>query len=340
MYNLAKSLITGYLILSVLSGHCEEEKKTKDKFGKPIIKVFANYHTIVSGESNKSAFEIKRAYLGHSYKIDSHFSTIVKLDIGSPNDASQYALDKRYAYFKNAALIYKYKNLKLQAGLIDVYQFKFQEKFWGHRYIEKSFMDKYKFGSSADIGFTAKYKSLNWLSSDLTVVNGEGYKHLQEDNTYKIGLGITFSNILTDGIFFRIYGDLENKKRAQYTNALFLGYKLKDKFNIGIEYNIKQNCKYKDHYSMYGTSIYSSFSLFKKWEIFARYDYLESNEKENDGVIHAWNIDNDGTYLVGGVQYKPVKGVRMALNYQGWMTNYKELSDKSFIYLNLEYKLP
>ena len=58
---------------------------------------------------------------------------------------------ERVAYIKNAMLSWKTGNFTLDFGLIGLEQFNVQEKFWGYRYIMKSFQDEYKFGSSADM---------------------------------------------------------------------------------------------------------------------------------------------------------------------------------------------
>ena len=82
-------------------------------------------------------------------------------------------------------------NFTLDFGLIGLEQFNVQEKFWRYRYIMKSFQDEYKFGSSADMGILGKYKFTKWLSADITISNGEGYKKLNGDNKYRYAVGAT-----------------------------------------------------------------------------------------------------------------------------------------------------
>lgn len=43
----------------------------------------------------------------------------------------------------------------------------------------KSFQDEYKYGSSADLGFSVKYNFHSMLATDFIIVNGEGYKKVQ-----------------------------------------------------------------------------------------------------------------------------------------------------------------
>ena len=59
----------------------------------------------------------------------------------------------------------KQGNIKTWFGLFDMLQFKVQEKFWGYRYLYKSYMDEYRFGSSADLGTGIQYtpfKDFQW----------------------------------------------------------------------------------------------------------------------------------------------------------------------------------
>lgn len=303
--------------------------------GKPIIKVFSNFHASLSKTVDKSAIEIKRAYLGYEYQLSPEFSVIAKLDIGSPDDKSAYSLIKRYAYFKNAALLYNKGKLSASFGLIDLKQFKLQEKFWEHRYIYKSFMDEHRFGSSADIGGSVAYQFNDYFSADFTIMNGEGYVQLQADNTYKAGFGITFEP--QENITARLYYDETAKNIRQSTLASFLGWRFKDLFSIGAEYNIKYNESYLDDHNQAGISTYFTFYLQDKFQIFGRYDRLTSNKP--DGVDRPWNLVYDGTAIIGGVQYKPINQVKIALNYQDWYPLAQNGVKEAYIYLNFEYKI-
>ena len=66
--------------------------------------------------------------------------------------------------------------------MIGTKNFKFMEKTWGRRYIDKSAQDKYKWASSADAGVSLDYKLSNKISLDAQVLNGEGYKKTQSAN--------------------------------------------------------------------------------------------------------------------------------------------------------------
>lgn len=153
----------------------EGDEKIKPWYEKGSIngKIFANFHTSGSEFGKSNAFEVKRAYLGYSIDLDKNWSSAIKLDIGNPTDfksETDLVIGRRFAFFKNVYLQYNYDKLKIQFGIADAFQFKTQEKFWGYRYIESSFQDKNKFGSSADIGFFASYKITDWLQAHYSLI--------------------------------------------------------------------------------------------------------------------------------------------------------------------------
>ncbi|MEA2106277.1 MAG: porin [Bacteroidota bacterium] len=295
--------------------------------------VFSNFHYQLNA-ANESAFEVQRAYMGYTYHLSSNYSVNIKLDIGSPEHISSYDILKRYAYFKNAELIYNNHKLTIHAGLIDLYQFKVQEKFWGHRYIYKSFQDQHKFGSSADIGASVSYVFNKFIKADFSVMNGEGYNQLQTDNTYKSALGISVTPI--NKLTIRLYADYIEEDEIQATWSSFIGYQFRDKAKIGVEYNYQSNSGFRKNRNQNGFSGYASVNISKKFELFGRYDKLWSNTLSGDP--YNWNITRDGSAIIAGIQYTPIKNINIAANYQDWYPYAKNLENESYFYLNLEFK--
>mgnify|MGYP006283834435 CR=1 FL=1 len=319
------------LILSLHSSIYAQSEK-----GKIYMKLFSNFHTSYSnGKNTESAFEVQRAYLGYRYQMDEHFSANIKLDIGSPEQQSSYDLLKRYAYFKNAALKYERDALSIEFGLIDMYQFNVQEKYWGYRYIYKSFQDEHKFGSSADLGASISYTFNKLFHLDFAVMNGEGYNQLQTDKTFKTGMGLTITP--WDNFKGRLYADFAKTSITQSTIAGFVGYQIKKWAKLGAEYNYQMNNAFDKNHNLYGLSFYSTIYLHEKIELFGRYDRLWSNRIS--GELYDWNIARDGSAIITGIQYTPVNKVRMAVNYQDWYPYPKNLEDETYFYLSLEYKL-
>ena len=324
------------LLLALISIFCTAQQADSLKHsitGEPILRVFANFHMQMGDEGN-SAFEVERAYIGYRADIHRDFEIKINLDIGSPDDISEYSRIRRYAYFKNAALKYSRKWFSTSFGLIDMIHFKQQEETWGHRYIERSFADRYRFGPSADLGWNFIARPMERLSIDLTVSNGEGYNNLQRDNTLKLGLGTTLK--LFNGLIIRLYGDIMEKSVVESTLAGFIGYHYKDLLRLGADYNLKFNDSYVTGHERYGYSLYGSWNFWKDMQVFARYDWVGSNMTGDDGS--PWNLDDDGSSVLAGVQYQPVNQIRIALSYRDWYPYAANLNNETYFYLNLEYR--
>ena len=188
-----------------------------------------------------TAFELKRVYLGYSYKFDDKISGKITYDIGSNSSGSAYT-----AYVKVAQLDWKVSSkVKFSLGLIGNKQFKGQENLWGYRYVYKSFQDEYKFGAEiADLGFNSEFKLNSKLTMNVFFLNGEGYKNVQ-DNDGNIRQGVSFFyDLPKKGFETRIYFDSHDAKDASaITNSsFFLGYK-GDGGRLGLEYNKLNNAR-------------------------------------------------------------------------------------------------
>ena len=300
-----KFILAGVLACIGLTAQAQEVKQEEPK-GKAIVQVFGNLNAGFSSGDVNVGFDLERSYIGYEYKLAQGFSVKGVMDIGKSNDVSDY---QRIAYIKNAMLSWKTGNLTLNGGLISTTQFNFQEKFWGYRYIMKSFQDMYKFGSSADLGISASYKFADWLSADAIIVNGEGYKKIQKGNGFNYGLGATLTPV--KGFQIRLYGGLndsgESGKAGVVNMAGFIGYK-NENFTLGAEYNHMLNASGKDGNDQFGYSVFGSVNLPKNVSLYARFDDLYS--KDN------WNIAKDEQAAIIGAQFKLGKYVKLAPNFR------------------------
>lgn len=283
-----------------------QDTKTEEPKGKAIVQVFGNFHTGLGAENDDRGFELERSYLGYEYKLGNGLSVKGVMDIGKSSDVSDY---QRIAYIKNAMVSWETGNLTLNGGLISTTQFNFQEKFWGYRYIMKSFQDEYKFGSSADLGISVAYRFADWISADAIIVNGEGYKKIQKNEGLNYGLGVTLTPV--KGFQIRLYGGLnecgEEGKRDIGNLAAFAGYK-HEKFTIGAEYNYMMNASYNEDADQSGYSIFASVNLPKEISLYVRFDDLYS---KND-----WNKVKDESAAILGIQFKLGEYVKIAPDFR------------------------
>ncbi len=326
-----------YLLTIVLGVLCSQtvfaqQQRTIFSEGKPIIKVFANFNSNLGGTDQvlaQDAMEIKRAYLG--YKVNIHENYRIEIGFDAGNNAGRYDV-----FVKKAALSYHKGKLKLNLGLISMHQFKVQEKFWGYRYLRKTFQDQYRYNASADLGFSVKYQALDILSLDAVFHNGEGYKNITPTGTFRGGLGATlnFKSLLA-----RVYYDISSKGDIQRQSiAGFLGYQFKDIFKIGAEYNHQLNTAFIDNQNMYGYSVYGTYFINDKFDVFARYDKAMSNEITNGNISAPWNVNRDEQVALFGLEYKMIRGVKVSANYRRVLSAVEDADAVNWVFLNLEYK--
>ena len=298
-------------------------------YGKPLVLVFSDVNSSFNKNGNSKAFEITRAYLGYEYFFSKNISSRVNIDIGDPGAGKL----QMTAFIKNAYVQYKKNGFSARFGMFGVDQYNIQEKQWGYRYIYKSFQDAYNFGPSADLGAGLEYSPSKFISLDFSVLNGEGYKKLQSDSTFKTTFGLTLRPF--EGFVLRGYFDLMKHNFNQNSLALYAGYSYKN-FKAGMEYNNQKNNGMLNNHDFSGVSFYSSLAFDKRFSVFARYDDLWSSTLT--GQADPWNYNKDGQLIICGFDYSPTPGFKISPNFQGWSPSDKTKSFTSTIALNIEIK--
>jgi hypothetical protein len=296
--------------------------------GTPSVKIFSNFNYDISAEENENAFkefELKRAYLGYSYKMDENFSTKIIFDVGSNSSGSAYT-----AFLKIASLKWKTSDkLTLNLGMVGTKNFKFMEKTWGRRYIEKSAQDKYKWASSADAGVTADYKITDKIILDAQILNGEGYKKTQSSNgLFRGGLGVTYN--VSENLKMRIHQDIsprssyEDMYSSQIISSAAIAYTT-EKMTLGAEIDMMENIDNIADTEQEMMSMYGAYKISDAYTVFARYDDASETNQE-------------GSYTIYGLERKIAKGVTVALNMQSWTEAADDSEAESTLFLNFEYK--
>ncbi len=275
-----------------------------DESGKVILQSFMNFHAGFGSQTNDIGFDLDRTYLGYEYNFGNGLSVKGVMDVGAKTDGYD-----RIAYIKNAQITWKRGNWTLNGGLISTTQFNMVEKFWGYRYIYKSFQDQYSFGSSADLGISVAYQPAKWISIDAIIVNGEGYKKVQYEDGLLYGLGTSITPV--KGLTMRAYASFndqpDDEDKGIFNLASFVGYK-GNSFAIGAEYNYMQNAKGVEDHDRSGLSVYGSVNATDWCSVFVRYDDIFS--KEN------WAGSDDERVVLVGTQFKLGKHVKLAPNFR------------------------
>ncbi len=321
------AIVLSMIFFTQIAGWTQERVEDFKPNGKPILRIYSNFHATHSDGETDKAFELTRVYLGYEHFFSENFSGKAIYDVADPG-AGKHQLS---AFVKIAELKYRFQKLDVCFGLIATTQYKIQEDFWANRYVLKSFQDEYGFAPSADLGVSVSYDFTDWMSADLGIFNGEGYKKLQSDDILKTAIGLTFTP--AEGFTVRGLYDWMGDETVQQSWTTFAGYKNK-KFSLGAEYNLQKNQAMMDSRDWWGTSIYTSYIPSKKIKIFGRYDNLAS---EKIGTAD-WNISNDGQLIMLGLEYAPVKGLKFSPNYQGWNPSDESKSFRSGVFVNCELR--
>jgi len=326
-----KKFILSWLIIGGIFIDAFGQEKTEDfkPHGKPLALVFTHFSTAFSDGNTYPEFGITRAYLGYEYNFSKEWYAKIVLDVADPKVGGLQLT----AFLKNAYVEYKTNNFRGSFGVIATTQFKISEKIWGLRYIEKSFQDAYRFNASADLGLSIDYKFADFISADFILANGEGYKQLQNDSLLRPGLGITMNPIKT--VTARIYADYMGKDVKQSSLATLLAY-TGNNLAVGAEYNYQKNYGMKEGQDIYGTSFFATYMPSKNIKIFGRFDDLKS--KQLEGESEPWQLSKDGQLVITGVEFNPIKGVKMAPNFRYWKPADDSTPATYFAYLNLELK--
>lgn len=297
--------------------------------GKMIVTILSNFHSGFGSLNDNRGFELERSYIGYQCKLPSNLEMKVVFDVGRSKSVDDF---HRIAYVKNALVSWKNGNWKLSGGVIPTIQCDFQEKFWGYRYVMKSFQDEYKFGSSADLGVSAAYQFSDFLAMDVIIANGEGYKIIQVDDGLAYGMGLTLN--LLKGLTIRLYGGMNEAPKDvvddAYNLATFIGYK-NNVFSIGAEYNQYLNSDYVMDANQSGFSLYTSLKLSNIVSVYGRSDYLTSKDD--------WNIANDGTMGLAGIEINLNKYVQISPNFRMWKPKADGMDNEYMAYISCRFGL-
>ena len=319
-----KRIYTIAAILLLIAGmDAKAQEKGHTPRGKAILQVYTNFHSGFGVVNDDRGFELDRSYLGYEYTFGKGVSVKGVMDIGQSNSIEDY---QHIAYIKNALIKWEFGRFTLTGGMIGTTQFNYQEKFWGYRYIYKSFQDQYKFGSSADLGISASYRIAKWIEADVIIANGEGYKLVQVDNGLLYGAGTTIKPF--KGMSIRLYASLNEGTKGEkdiVNYAMFAGYKHKY-FSLGVEYNIMRNNRRIEGQNLYGFSMYASGSINRWLDLYARADGLMSSDD--------WNKGKDDVAIIAGAQFKLGKYVKIAPNFRMSIPSADNQQNKYYGYIS------
>lgn len=341
--NVTAKVILFSLLISISLLNFAQETKVKNPLLEGQHKVFASIYTggYYAFNTNKpnSGFELSSAILGYKFEKSKRLKFTLMYDVtrtthgfkisdtdGNNLPVSFFEGSKYTAFLKMAEIKWYFaENFSLSAGqLLSEQYLTVQDKYWGKRYTMTTMQELFRMGNPADFGMRVEYKRDQQFALSIGANNGNGpFRHQDTLSVmeYTSNLELYFiENLIIKGYLALTPAAEETENDLKTTFSGFIAYK-KSKYLIGLEYSYTDKPNLiETEYS--GASGFASYYVNPKWEIFARYDYVD-----NSPVVEYGNV------VIAGVQYKPEKNLYLSINYRHWLP-----SEIKQIYFNLGAK--
>lgn len=307
------------------------QEETFKPGGKPEARIFTSFNTTFTDGENHTKFDLTRAYFGYSYNFAKTFSGRVVYDAASPSPGKpNYSGMLKFAFLR-----YKTDKLSVTGGMIPLPEYEASDSKWGYRYVYRPAHELYEFGAASDLGVSATYNFAEWFSADLTVMNGEGYKVLESDSTFKAAAGFTITPVT--GAFLRLYLDNMSKNGINQQTMELIAFYENSNMVLSAAYNIKKNQLLQENHDYHAFTVNGSFIISEKARIFGRFDNISSINSDNEP--DPWNPSRVGQLYLAGLQYTLAPGVNISPNFQGWQPSGQGRPFVSSFFLSLDLKL-
>jgi hypothetical protein len=307
-----------------------QEAETFKPGGKPEARIFSSLNSIFADGENQNRFDLTRAYLGYSYNFSRKLSGRIVYDVADPSVGKlKFTGMLKFAYLKFTS-----GKWTISGGMIPLPEYDASDRKWGYRYIFKPTYDEYGFGVAADLGLSVAYNIASWLTADLTVMNGEGYKLTESDSTFKAAGAITLFPL--KGFSLRGYFDNMGKGGInQQTVQVIAAWEGKG-FQFSGAYNYQRNHSIIKGQDYQGFTINGTIPVGEKIRLIGRYDNIWSEVVENE--TDPWNLSKDGQLFLAAVEFSLAQGVSLSPNIQGWKPADPQLPFVTRLSLSLDLK--
>lgn len=274
----------------------------------------------------QASFDFSQGIIGFSHQYNEMISGKIMYDVTRTThfygiyDTAGNSLS--YSYFEGSKYTAYLKLAEIKLDLNEVFTFRagqllntqyltFQDKFWGYRYIDVTFQEKYRLGMPADFGVQADINIKGKFLDQVSVVNGEGpFRYQDEGGKFLFSNNMQYTPV--KNLTAKLYTDLSQKPDTgsnldnKFVVAGFLGYKC-EKFMAGGEYISVSNYLYSSEKSVKGFSFYGSVLVFPKISVVGRYDFVH---------FDLAGSKSDVNYYIAGIHYEPHKKLYLSTNFR------------------------
>jgi hypothetical protein len=337
----ARYLLTLLLLpFSLFSQSSQDVSKDKNSYA--FGQIYAGFHyCFEDAYKPQAAFDFNQGIIGYFHQLAPKVSGKIMFDVTRTTniafDSAGQSLVETYfegskytAYLKMAEIKWDITDfLALRFGqLLNTQYLTFQDPFWGYRYIDVTFQEKYRLGQPADFGIQVDLKAGDKFLNQFSVVNGEGPFRYQDLNSkFIFSNNIQYSPV--KNLTLKLYADYgpsvqnDTAYGDKWVISGFVGYKT-GRYRVGAEYDFVNNYTWANGKDVSGFSLFAGWNFIGKFDVVARWDHLQ---------VKMPDMTDKLDYYIAGIQYEPVKMFTTALNFR-----YISEDQLPFIYANFGLK--
>jgi hypothetical protein len=310
-------------LLQAQSAQLEVKKKDQYVFGQ----IYTDFRYCFNKDYDPAAaFNFNQGIIGYFNQLSPKVSGTIMFDVTRTTnieeiaDSNGFAMFIRYfegskytAYLKMAEIKWDFHPyFSLRVGqLLNTQYLTFQDPFWGFRYIDVTFQERFRLGMPADFGAQIDFRYADKIVNQISVVNGEGpFRYQDLNGQFVFSENIQYTPF--KGLTFKFYADYGPGPDTSHSSAdksalsFFAGYR-SEKFRAGAEYDYVFNYTWKEDNDHYGFSLFAAYTVHEKVDVLARYDHLNIRSPDETSRLD---------YIIAGVQYRPVDMFMTAVNFR------------------------
>jgi hypothetical protein len=315
-----KFLLIGLIIMAVSA----QESKTSVS-----AEVFMDYFYSINHAAkanNIDGFLFRRANVSAKHTFNETMSAVVKLESesGSFTTENSLAFNLKDAYFEYQLNDQSELVLGLQKNPV----IKRFEKFYGHRYIEKTPSDLYKLASSRIMGLSYIHSISKEFTAQLSLANGEGNKsESNKGDLVAFDLNYNNKNIFAD--LSGQYNSSDKDTASQVSMSLALGTVF-DQLKILVSGHFLEvedkATKLKANTRV--ASFFASYDL-DETSLFLRVDRMFTKLVKSPSYYNM-KTGEEMTHFIAGFSSKLDKNISISPTIK--LTNYDDFEDNDVIY--------
>ncbi len=315
-------LLSIFLYLPLLACFAEETSPVRIT-AKPFLNSFTQMRADLRRDT--IIYKQEKIIFGLDVKINEYWSARVGVDLIRMNKP----------YLKPTVLTYKKDRWTVDGGIFFTSEMdKTMSQYWNNRFIDRVASDKWLHDPTADLGVRVTYRWNDFINTDVSLVSGSGYQHLNEKYHPKPA----FRAIITPIQPLKLGGYISARKAdvTETTFNFFAHLQTGDQWNVTGEFHHQDNCWFAEGHRMNLGSVYGTYNLLSWLGLMGRYDYIHSNKAELSG--ESWNVLEDGHLFIGGLIFQCFPTVRVSVDYWSKRSAVRRIEKEDWLYVCLEFK--